>query len=175
LSGPRGLAVDGFGNLFIASSENALVLEVPALVRSASWYGLNAHTVWRWMRPGRVHRGLRKQLSGRGLSRRTAVDAELRTEHSNWVAATAPRCLCGGLRQCPCCRSSAFGARHSALPHRCQFDQHGQPADCHRTNIGNQALNLTGVSFPVDFPEGTGEELCSTSVSLIPGQGAICR
>jgi len=37
-------------------------------------------------------------------------------------------------------------------------------------NIGNQPLDLTGISFPVDFPEGTSEDGCTISSSLIPGQ-----
>jgi hypothetical protein len=38
-------------------------------------------------------------------------------------------------------------------------------------NIGNQALTLTGLSYPIDFPEGSGDaNTCTGTTSLIAGQ-----
>jgi sugar lactone lactonase YvrE len=39
-------------------------------------------------------------------------------------------------------------------------------------NIGNQALTLTGLSYPIDFPEGSGDaSACTGSTVLSPAQG----
>jgi sugar lactone lactonase YvrE len=43
-------------------------------------------------------------------------------------------------------------------------------------NIGNQTLALTGLSFPIDFPEGSGDaNSCTGSSSLSPGQQCDLR
>ena len=38
-------------------------------------------------------------------------------------------------------------------------------------NIGNQALTFTGLSYPTDFPEGSGASACTQSTMLSPAQG----
>ena len=175
LSGPRGLAVDGFGNLFIASSENALVLEVPSIGPvSQVGTGLNAPYGVALDAAGDVYiadygsnsvvevsAGGQQSTLSSGLSIPTGVAADgagdvYVADYGNARVVEVPRSEAPALSFAP-------------------TDVNSTSTDSPQTvivqNIGNQALNLTGVSFPVDFPEGTGEELCSTSVSLIPGQG----
>lgn len=173
---PQGVAVDASGNVFIADSGNNRVVEVPYSggAQTTVLSGLAGPTGVSVDAAGDVF------IADYGNNRVLEIDVASGTHSTLGTGLKSPTGVAvdssgdvliadtGNARvlEFPRSQPPAFSFAATDL----NATSTDSPQSVVLENIGNQTLSLTGISFPVDFPEGTGEDLCSGTSSLAPGQ-----
>jgi len=142
LNSPEGIAVDTAGDLFIADTNNNRVVEVPA---------------------GGAAIGLSPVVNGLGLNGPVGIavdgsgDLFIADSNNNRVIKIE--------------RSQAPTVNFPTPTPVGSIDTTDGTQTVEIQNIGNEALDFTGLGYPVDFPEVLGDAgACTRSISLSAGQ-----
>ncbi|MGD0733275.1 MAG: hypothetical protein ABR956_18565, partial [Terracidiphilus sp.] len=142
LNTPAGLAVDGEGDLFIADYYNIRLVEVPA--------GGGAATAFSTVVDGEIKPPWGLAINGAGDLFVADFDTDVVLDFQR-------------------AQPPALNFPTATVVHLTDTADGTQTVQV--SNIGNQALNFTGLIYPADFLEAGGDpNACTSSTSLGPGQ-----